>query len=38
VVYDELDAEVRQQVDETHAGQFVDYCLERFYRQVHPAS
>lgn len=37
-VYDELDAEIRQQVDETHAEQFVDYCLEGVYRRVHPAN
>jgi hypothetical protein len=34
-VSDELDAEVRRQVDTAPTERFVDYCLERFYRQVH---
>jgi parvulin-like peptidyl-prolyl isomerase len=34
-VFDELDAEVRRQVDLAPTERFVDYCLERFYRQAH---
>ena len=32
-VLEELDAEVRQQVDLANTSDFVDYCLERSYRQ-----
>jgi parvulin-like peptidyl-prolyl isomerase len=34
-VLDELDAEIRQQVDLANTSQFVDYCLEQFYEQRH---
>jgi parvulin-like peptidyl-prolyl isomerase len=34
-VLEELDAEIRQQVDLANTSQFVDYCLDRFYRQTH---
>ncbi len=34
-VLQELDEEIRQQVDLANTGQFVDYCLDRFYRQTH---
>jgi parvulin-like peptidyl-prolyl isomerase len=34
-VLEELDTEIRQQVDLANTSQFVDYCLDRFYRQVH---
>ncbi len=34
-VLEELDNEIRQQVDLTNTSQFVDYCLDRFYRQAH---
>ncbi len=34
-VLEEVNAEIRQQVDVANASQFVDYCLDRFYRQVH---
>jgi hypothetical protein len=37
-VFDELDAEVRRQVDLAHTERFVDYCLERFYQQSHKTS
>lgn len=30
----ELDAEIRRQVDLANTGNFVEYCMERFYRQV----
>jgi parvulin-like peptidyl-prolyl isomerase len=33
----ELDAEIRRQVDLANTSRFVDYCMEKFYRQVHPA-
>ena len=33
-VLQELDAEIRRQVDLANTSNFVDYCLERFYRQV----
>ena len=34
-VVDELDAEIEQQVAVADTSRFVDYCLERFYRQAH---
>lgn len=34
-VLEELDNEIRQQVDLANTSQFVDYCLDRFYRQAH---
>jgi parvulin-like peptidyl-prolyl isomerase len=34
-VVDELDAEIERQVAVADTSRFVDYCLERFYRQAH---
>jgi parvulin-like peptidyl-prolyl isomerase len=34
---EELDAEIRRQVDLANTSRFVEYCMEKFYRQVHPA-
>jgi parvulin-like peptidyl-prolyl isomerase len=34
-VFNEMDAEVRRQVDLAHTDRFVDFCLERFYQQAH---
>lgn len=31
---DELDAEIRRQVDLANTSKFVEYCMERFYRQT----
>jgi parvulin-like peptidyl-prolyl isomerase len=31
----ELDAEIRRQVDLANTSNFVEYCMERFYRQTH---
>ena len=36
-ILEELDAEIRRQVDLANTSRFVDYCMEKFYRQVHPA-
>jgi foldase protein PrsA len=33
-VVEELDAEIRRQVDLANTSRFVDYCMEKFYRQV----
>jgi hypothetical protein len=30
----ELDAEIRRQVDLANTSNFVEYCMERFYRQA----
>jgi len=34
----ELDAEIRRQVDLANTSNFVEYCMERFYRQVQEKS
>jgi parvulin-like peptidyl-prolyl isomerase len=36
-ILEELDAEIRRQVDLANTSRFVDYCMERFYGQMHPA-